>query len=271
MPKTHSALATRRHCTVFFRPCCGKAEDRNRGRLSALQTSSIPAARSAVSTWRSASRSASDEGLSAKVVAQDWDGIHSGPACQEVRHDHRLDVHHRGAQEAGAFSNPITRRDDPCGTKGAGHQRLQQRGAQGQGDRRPGRTTQAGLYRRRLPDAEIKLYPTRTEANLDHGQRQARPAVRRHAAAARLVTKNDDGKGCCELIGEPITDKNSWATASALLSVREDDELRERLNKALDEIRADGTYKKINDKYFHHRRLYYEGDGACLPSGLPAG
>lgn len=26
--------------------------------------------------------------------------------------------------------------------------------------------------------------------------------------------------------------------------------MREKLNKALDEIRADGTYKKINDKYF---------------------
>ena len=28
------------------------------------------------------------------------------------------------------------------------------------------------------------------------------------------------------------------------------DELRERLNKALAEIIADGTYKQINDKYF---------------------
>ncbi|RMQ93673.1 Amino acid ABC transporter periplasmic amino acid-binding protein [Pseudomonas savastanoi pv. glycinea] len=29
-----------------------------------------------------------------------------------------------------------------------------------------------------------------------------------------------------------------------------DDALRERLNAALKEIIADGTYKKINDKYF---------------------
>ncbi|HBS78598.1 MAG TPA: amino acid ABC transporter, partial [Pseudomonas sp.] len=28
------------------------------------------------------------------------------------------------------------------------------------------------------------------------------------------------------------------------------DELREKLNKALAEIRADGTYEKINAKYF---------------------
>jgi polar amino acid transport system substrate-binding protein len=31
---------------------------------------------------------------------------------------------------------------------------------------------------------------------------------------------------------------------------KEDNDLRERLNKALAEIRADGTYKEINDKYF---------------------
>ena len=31
---------------------------------------------------------------------------------------------------------------------------------------------------------------------------------------------------------------------------QEDNELREKLNAALKEILEDGTYKKINDKYF---------------------
>ena len=31
---------------------------------------------------------------------------------------------------------------------------------------------------------------------------------------------------------------------------QEDNDLREALNKALKAIRADGTYKAINDKYF---------------------
>jgi polar amino acid transport system substrate-binding protein len=34
------------------------------------------------------------------------------------------------------------------------------------------------------------------------------------------------------------------------IAVRKDDPLREELNKALKDIIADGTYKKINDKYF---------------------
>ena len=33
------------------------------------------------------------------------------------------------------------------------------------------------------------------------------------------------------------------------LAVRKGDPLREKLNAALKEILADGTYKKINDKY----------------------
>jgi polar amino acid transport system substrate-binding protein len=32
--------------------------------------------------------------------------------------------------------------------------------------------------------------------------------------------------------------------------VRKDDPLRDKLSEALKEIIADGTYKKINDKYF---------------------
>jgi polar amino acid transport system substrate-binding protein len=34
------------------------------------------------------------------------------------------------------------------------------------------------------------------------------------------------------------------------IAVRKGDELRVKLNAALAEIVADGTYKKINDKYF---------------------
>jgi polar amino acid transport system substrate-binding protein len=34
------------------------------------------------------------------------------------------------------------------------------------------------------------------------------------------------------------------------IAVRKGDPLREKLNAALKEIVADGTYKKINDKYF---------------------
>ena len=57
--------------------------------------------------------------------------------------------------------------------------------------------------------------------------------------------KSDAGKDF-EFKGEPVFDNDKIAIA-----VRKgNDELREKLNKALAEIRADGTYEKINAKYF---------------------
>ena len=57
--------------------------------------------------------------------------------------------------------------------------------------------------------------------------------------------KSDAGKDF-EFKGEPVFDDDKIAIA-----VRKgNDQLRERLNKALADIIADGTYKQINEKYF---------------------
>lgn len=56
--------------------------------------------------------------------------------------------------------------------------------------------------------------------------------------------KSDAGKNY-EFKGEPVVDSDKIGIA-----VRKGDPLREKLNAALKEIIADGTYKKINDKYF---------------------
>ncbi|MBF7142203.1 MULTISPECIES: transporter substrate-binding domain-containing protein [Pseudomonas] len=56
--------------------------------------------------------------------------------------------------------------------------------------------------------------------------------------------RTDAGKGY-ELKGEPVKDGDQIAIATRL-----NDPLRTRLNLALKDIIQDGTYKKINDKYF---------------------
>jgi polar amino acid transport system substrate-binding protein len=63
------------------------------------------------------------------------------------------------------------------------------------------------------------------------------------------VTKTADG-ACCELVGEPITDPKFVGDGVGIAVRHEDNDLREELNAALAAIRADGTYKAINDKYF---------------------
>ena len=64
-----------------------------------------------------------------------------------------------------------------------------------------------------------------------------------------LWSQKPEGK-CCELVGQDIKDTQTLGVGVAAGLRKEDAKLREALNKALGEMVADGTYKKLNDKYF---------------------
>jgi len=89
----------------------------------------------------------------------------------------------------------------------------------------------------------LKLYDTQENAYLDliSGRLDA-------ILADKYVNyewlKGKDGQAF-EFKGQPVVESDKIGIA-----VRKGDELREKLNVALKEIVADGTYKKINDKYF---------------------
>ncbi len=93
-------------------------------------------------------------------------------------------------------------------------------------------------------DVSIKLYDTQENAYLD--LESGRTDV---VLADMLVTYEWLQKGAgekFEFVGEEVNIDDSIGIAVR----KEDDELRERLNKALAAIVADGTYEKINAKYF---------------------
>jgi polar amino acid transport system substrate-binding protein len=110
-------------------------------------------------------------------------------------------------------------------------------------------TTQADFIQKTYPSADIHLYKTQDEANLDMANGRLDVMVGDYLPMSDWVNKTDDGK-CCEISGEPITDPKFVGDGVGMAVRQEDNDLRENLNKALAEIRADGTYKKINDKYF---------------------
>lgn len=110
-------------------------------------------------------------------------------------------------------------------------------------------TTQADYVETMYPDADIRLYPTQDEVNLDMASGRIDMQVGDMIPMLDWVTKTEDG-ACCELAGEPITDPDFVGEGVGIAVRQEDDELREKLNAALKEIREDGTYKTINDKYF---------------------
>jgi ABC-type amino acid transport substrate-binding protein len=64
-----------------------------------------------------------------------------------------------------------------------------------------------------------------------------------------LWSQKPEGK-CCELVGQDIKDTQTLGIGVAAGLRKEDVKLREALNKAFGDMMSDGTYKKINEKYF---------------------
>lgn len=92
-------------------------------------------------------------------------------------------------------------------------------------------------------DITIKLYDTQENAYLDLTSGRL-DAILADKYVNYEWLKSDAGKPY-EFKGEPMVESDKIGIA-----VRKKDPLREKLNAALKEIVADGTYKKINDKYF---------------------
>jgi polar amino acid transport system substrate-binding protein len=110
-------------------------------------------------------------------------------------------------------------------------------------------TLQAEYIQKMYPSADIRLYKTQDEANLDMANGRLDVMVGDLLPLLEWIEKTDDGK-CCMLAGDPIDDPAVVGPGVGMAVRQEDNDLRENLNKALAEILADGTYKKINDKYF---------------------
>ncbi|MHC6223517.1 ABC transporter substrate-binding protein [Pseudomonas sp. X10] len=93
-------------------------------------------------------------------------------------------------------------------------------------------------------DITIKLYDTQENAYLDLTSGRV-DAILADKYVNYDWLKTDAGKNY-EFKGDPVVESDKIGIA-----VRKgDDKLRNDLNAALKEIIADGTYKKINDKYF---------------------
>ncbi|UVL46492.1 ABC transporter substrate-binding protein [Pseudomonas moraviensis] len=93
-------------------------------------------------------------------------------------------------------------------------------------------------------DIKVSLYDTQENAYLDLTSGRV-DAILADKYANYDWLKTDAGKNY-EFKGDPVVESDKIGIA-----VRKgDNELRNKLNAALKQIVADGTYKKINDKYF---------------------
>ena len=106
------------------------------------------------------------------------------------------------------------------------------------------RATQAATWLEDNVGGDIKLYDTQENAYLDLASGRL-DALLADKYAIYDWLKSEPGLKY-EFKGEPINDSDKVGIALR----KNDDTLRNKLNRALKEIKEDGTYKKINDKYF---------------------
>jgi polar amino acid transport system substrate-binding protein len=95
--------------------------------------------------------------------------------------------------------------------------------------------------------AKLKFYRTLDEANLDLLAGRVDYVLGDKFALYEWL--QGDGKEF-EIVGPDYTDAKYFGEGIGIALRKQDKDLRDRFNKALQEIRADGTYEKINKKYF---------------------
>lgn len=98
-------------------------------------------------------------------------------------------------------------------------------------------------------DVEVIRYGTQDEAYLDM------KAGRLDLLLADSIALSDGflkrkGNENYQFLGPDLTDKRWFGEGAGIAIRKQDQDLVEKFNKAIDGIRANGTYKKIQDKYF---------------------
>jgi len=99
-------------------------------------------------------------------------------------------------------------------------------------------------------DVKIKRYATQDDAYLDMATGRLDFLLADSVALSDGFLKRPEGKDF-EFVGPDMTDVRWFGEGVGVACRKKDKDLVGMFNKAIDQIRADGTYKKIQDKYFN--------------------
>jgi arginine/ornithine transport system substrate-binding protein len=96
---------------------------------------------------------------------------------------------------------------------------------------------------------QIKRYGSQDDAYLDLVAGRVDMLLADSVAMDGGFLKKPEGKDY-QFIGPDLTDRKWFGDGAGIACRKQDKDLVELFNKAIKQIRADGTYKKIQDKYF---------------------
>jgi polar amino acid transport system substrate-binding protein len=109
-------------------------------------------------------------------------------------------------------------------------------------------TTHSNYAEAHLKKSELKLYPTTEEYKLDLANGRIDGVIDDIVVLSEWV-KTQDG-ACCKVLSTLPIDPVINGEGAGIAVRKGDDALREKFNKAIAAIRANGVYQKINAKYF---------------------
>jgi polar amino acid transport system substrate-binding protein len=109
-------------------------------------------------------------------------------------------------------------------------------------------TTHANYVEEKLTESELRTYPSPDEYKLDLANGRLDAAVDDVTVLSEWLETPEGA--CCRLLGTITPDPVIHGPGAGIGIRKEDTDLRDMFNAALQEILADGTYKAINDKYF---------------------
>jgi len=155
-------------------------------------------------------------------VAQDWDGII--PALLSNKYD----IIVAGGKNAGTDISPAALKGKVIGAQAS--------------------TIHMNYLEKYYKDSTLKGYPTQEEANLDLANGRTDYVIADKVALLDFL--KDKGKDCCKFIADVKRDPVIHGDGVAMAVRKEDQDLKEMFNKAIDESLKDGSFQKIADKYF---------------------
>lgn len=184
-----------------------------------------------------------------ELIEQDWDGII--PALQNRKYDaiiasmsiteERKKVvnfttkyYNTPAKFVAATDSGLTATNDGLAGKRVGVQRG---------------TIHQCYMEKKFPDVDLVLYPTQDEVFQDLANGRLDVQISDSIQAMEGFLNQDAGKGFSFLGGDQY-DLGCHGEGAGIAIRKADTELMEAFNKAIAAIRADGTYAKINAKYF---------------------
>jgi len=109
-------------------------------------------------------------------------------------------------------------------------------------------TIHANYLEKFYKDSNIKLYPTQDEPNLDLASGRIDYVVGDALVESDFFEKK--GNGCCRVVAKIKRVPEIHGPGVGAAFRPEDTELKDMFNKAIAEADADGTFKKLEAKYF---------------------